>query len=206
MELSSSQRSILHFIRSSLEKRGRPPSIREIGERLGIRSTNGVRYHLSILERSGYIRRQGRVSRGIQLTERGRRVGPEEGQVRLPVLGRVAAGKPLLAGENVEDILELDQKVAGSGTFGLRIRGDSMKDAGILEGDVAIVRSQDTASTGDIVVVLIGEEATVKRYLPQKDHVVLKPESAGYKEIVISPGSGDFRILGKVVGIIREKM
>jgi len=206
MPLSASQRSILQFIRDSVEAHGRPPSIREIGDHLGIRSTNGVRYHLSVLEREGFLHRQGRVSRGIRLTEEGYRVGREGGRIRLPVVGRVAAGKPLLAGENIEDILDLDAKVAGSGTFGLRVRGDSMKGAGILEGDVAIVRAQEAAGPGDIVVALIGEEATLKRYLPRKGRVVLRAENPKYKDIAVLPGADEVRILGRVVGIIREGM
>lgn len=206
MGLSASQKSLLQFIRESVKETGRPPSMREIGEELGIRSTNGVRYHLSVLEREGYILREGRVSRGIQLTEQGSKLGRSEGQIRLPVLGKVAAGKPLFAEENIEDILELDSKIVRSGTFGLRVQGHSMKDAGILEGDVAIVRSQETAGSGDIVVALIGEEATVKRYLPCNGGVVLKSENPEYKDIVLDPKSDEFRILGKVVGIIRESL
>ncbi len=205
-ELSKLQRTMLRFIRECLEEQGRPPSLREMGEAFGIQSTNGVRYHLSVLEREGYLHRHRKVSRGIQLTHMGCRVGRREGQVRLPVLGRVAAGKPLFAEENVEDILELDVKVAGSGTFGLRVRGHSMRDAGILNGDVAIVRSQETAGPGDIVVVLIEEDATLKRFLPRKGKVILKAENRNYKDIVMSGDSPDFRVLGKVVGIIREKI
>ncbi len=204
--LSELQRSILHYVRICLDEHGRPPSLREIGERFGIRSTNGVRYHLSILERKGLIHRQGRVSRGIQLTDTGQRMGRDEGRVRFPVLGRVAAGVPLFADENIEDVLELDAKVARSGTFGLRVRGDSMRDAGILEGDVAIVRPQGTARSGDIVVALIGENATVKRYLPRDDHVILKAENQQYNDIVIDRDVNEFRILGVVIGMIREKM
>ncbi len=204
--LSDLQRSILQYIRDSLEGRGRPPSIREIGEEFGIRSTNGVRYHLSILEREGLIHRQGRVSRGIQITEAGYRTGREEGRVRIPVLGRVAAGGPLFAEENIEDILDLRVRVVRSGTFGLRVRGDSMRDAGILEGDLAIVRPQETAQSGDIVVALIGDDATVKRYQARKDGVVLKAENPEYNDIHIDSNSNEFKILGKVVGIIRENI
>jgi repressor LexA len=205
-DLSKLQRNMLLFIRECLEEQGRPPSLREIGEKFGIQSTNGVRYHLSVLEREGYLQRHGKVSRGIQLTHLGHRTGREEGQIRLPVLGGVAAGRPLFAEENVEDILELDAKVVGSGTFGLRVQGQSMRDAGILEGDVAIVHRQETARSGDIVVALIGEEATIKRYLPESERVVLRAENPEYGDIVIDCNINDFRVLGRVVGIIREKI
>jgi repressor LexA len=204
--LSNLQRSVLRFLRECLEEQGRPPSLREIGEQFGILSTNGVRYHLSVLERQGYLHRQGRVSRGIRLTEAGHRVGRRDDQVRIPVLGRVAAGRPLFAEENIEDILDLDARVAGSGTFGLRVRGDSMKDAGILEGDVAIVHPQEDARSGDIVVALIGDEATVKRYLPERGRIILRAENKQYDDIIIYPNACEFKILGKVVGIIRESM
>jgi repressor LexA len=204
--LSTLQRSILRFIQECLEEQGRPPSLREIGERFGIQSTNGVRYHLSVLERKGHLHRHGRVSRGIQLTDGGHRAGGAEGRARFPILGRVSAGRPLFAEENIEDILELDSKVARSGTYGLRIRGDSMRDAGILEGDVAIVLPQESVRSGDIVVALIGEDATVKRFLRRRGKVVLKAENPKYEDIVIDSKTNYFRILGKVIGIIREKI
>lgn len=187
---------ILAFIQSSTREKGYPPTIREIGEAFGISSTNGVRYYLTMLEKGGHLKRSGRISRGIGPT------GPAAVS-GIPILGRVAAGQPILAEENHEGTLETSEVFGDpSGLFALKVRGDSMIDAGILAGDYVIVRSQEDARAGEIVVALVGDEATVKYYRPREDSVELVPANPKYEPIVVAEES-DFRILGTVRGVIR---
>ena len=189
-------RSILTFIQRFTRDKGYPPTIREIGEAFEISSTNGVRYYLNLLEKNGHLKRRGKISRGI---------GPTTPftQGAIPILGRVAAGQPILAEESYDGSLETNQ-IFGSpdGLFALRVRGDSMIDDGILEGDYVIVRHQDRASAGEIVVALLGDEATVKHYQPRGDRVELVAANANYEPIMVGE-SADFRILGVVKGVIR---
>ena len=187
---------ILAFIQSFTREHGFPPTIREIGEAFGISSTNGVRYYLTLLEKGGHLKRSGRISRGI---------GPTTPQAAtgIPILGRVAAGQPILAEENHEGTLETIEMFGDRrGLFALRVRGDSMIDAGILAGDYVVVRSQERANAGEIVVALVGDEATVKYYRPREDSVELVPANPKYEPIVVAEES-DFRILGTVRGVIR---
>ena len=194
--LNARAKEILAFIQGFRKQRGSAPTIREIGEHFGISSTNGVRYYLNMLEKSGYIRRVPRSSRGIGTTAATRATG-------IPLLGRVAAGQPILAEENFTDSLELaDMFGQNEGLFALRVRGDSMVDAGILEGDYVIVRRQETARPGEIVVALIGEEATVKRYQPRRGHIELVAENPRYEPIVVGRDAS-FRVLGTVRGVVR---
>lgn len=187
---------ILAFIQSFTREKGFPPTIREIGEAFGISSTNGVRYYLSMLEKGGHLKRRGRISRGIGPTSPPAVSG-------IPILGRVAAGQPILAEENHEGTLETSDVFGDpSGLFALKVRGDSMIDAGILAGDYVIVRSQEDARAGEIVVALVGDEATVKYYRPREDSVELVPANAKYEPIVVAEES-EFRILGTVRGVIR---
>lgn len=204
-QLTDKQEKALNYIRKEIESHGRPPTLREIGAEVGISSTNGVRYMLDALERKGFLERSPMLSRGIELTSRAlsRTINPD---IRLvPLVGRVAAGKPLLASENVEDHIRVDRSIVGSGdTFALKIRGDSMRDAGILEGDVIFARPQDTANPGDIVVALLGEEATVKYFRPQAGKVRLEPANQYFSPIVVERGTPGFRILGRVIGLMRK--
>lgn len=194
--LNDRAREILSYIRSFQQEHGLPPTIREIGRAAGISSTNGVRYYLSMLERAGYLKRRGKVSRGSSLLSSVPRPG-------VPLVGRVAAGLPVLAEECIEDMLDVGQVFGDtSGLFALRVRGDSMVDAGVLEGDVVIVRQRDHAGPGDMVVALLADEATVKYYRPRGDRIELAPANPRYEPIRVTPGT-DFRILGVVTGVLR---
>ena len=203
-DLTDRERQILDFIIARTRERGSPPTIREIGQAFEIASTNGVRYYLSTLERKGFIHRNRRVSRGIELVG-GLTEHLMPRAVLVPVIGRVAAGQPILAEENVEDTLVLDRSFAREGSvFALTVQGDSMTGAGILSGDRVLVRQQPTAEPGDIVVALLGDEATVKRFRPEKGRVVLEPENPAHEPIVVENG-GDtpFSLVGKVIGVVR---
>jgi repressor LexA len=202
--LNDRAREILEFLRGFVRKRGMPPTIREIGQHFGIASTNGVRYYLDVLEESGYIRRNRKISRGLELVQpvAGVTAGnmPEPG---IPVLGRVAAGAPILAEQNFETSLEPNRLFGDmNGLFALQVRGDSMVDAGILEGDYVVVRSQDRANPGEMIVALLEDEATVKYYRPRGERVELVPANSRYQPIAVVRDAG-FRILGVVKGVIR---
>ncbi len=220
--LTQRQQMVLDYIKQSILDRGYPPTLREIGARMGIRSTNGVNDHLRALERKGYLTREDMKSRALRPTGPGP-VGPLEASndeasapthrlddddlVEIPVLGRVAAGMPILAEENVIDTVRVDRGLIRGGreVFGLRVTGDSMIDAGILSGDYIFVRKQLTASRGDIVVALIGDEATVKYYFPEKDYVRFQPANKSMAPILVR--AMDFRatmLLGVVVGVFRR--
>jgi repressor LexA len=204
-QLTEKQRKALDFVAEEVRLKGRPPTLREIGSHIGITSTNGVRYLLDGLEKKGYLARSPMLSRGIELT--GRTISPkyEDMTREVPILGRVAAGAPLLASENIEGHMRVDRSLAGSDdTFALKVRGDSMKEAGILEGDVIFAKPQSTADPGDIVVALLGEEATVKYFRPQGDRVCLEPANRYYSPIIVERGTPGFRILGKVIGLMRK--
>jgi repressor LexA len=212
--LTQRQQQTLEFIKKSIEDRGYPPTLREIGEYMGIRSTNGVNDHLRALERKGYLRREDMKSRALKLVEdsvptaRSLPATGEEGDVlEIAVLGRVAAGLPLYAEENVVDTVRVDRMLVRGGkeVFGLRVTGDSMIEAGILNGDYIFVRKQSTADRGDIVVALIGDEATVKYYFPERDYVRFQPANSGMAPILVR--ATDFKstmLLGKVVGVYRR--
>jgi len=199
-ELTEKQKRILEFIESMVVERGSAPTIREIGRKFGISSTNGVRTHLSALVKKGYVRKSDFISRGLELT---RRVGTSIG--RVPVVGAVPAGRPIDAIENIEGEIGLDLSFLPKGdAFGLRVKGDSMTGAGINDGDVVIVKKQAVASAGEIVVAIIDGEATVKRYFPEGRRIRLQPENPSHEPIVVTKRSGEFRIAGKVVGLLRR--
>ncbi len=214
------EQAVLDMIAGSVRERGRPPTIREIGEAFGIASTNGVRYYLDRLERAGRIRRDRWTSRGIELLDIS---GAAPGQIRaipdrpaihttpprnaieIPLLGRVAAGAPILAEENIEDVLIVDGALVRPGKhFALRVRGDSMKNAGILDGDIVIVHHDAPVRSGEIAVAVIGEEATVKRFFPRRDKLLLIPENEEYEPIEVRPTDPEVRMAGKVVGVFRR--
>jgi repressor LexA len=207
-ELTARQREILDFIREMVANKGFPPTIREIGERFKISSTNGVRTVLSALIKKGYIRRKPLVSRGIELAQKARllfdfsRTGD---YATVPVLGRIAAGLPTLAVENIEGSIAVDKSfLPGGDVFSLKVQGESMRDSGIFDGDYVLARAQSVAEKGDIVVAVIGEEATVKRYVPLKSRVKLEPANRAFRPILVDKDSEEFRIAGKVIGLLRK--
>lgn len=200
--LTRRQEQILDFIRAEIHRKGYPPSVREIGEAVGLSSSSTVHAHLAALERHGYIRRDPAKPRALEVldfrdTERG--VDPRS-VTAVPVVGAVAAGQPILAAENIEATLPLPAEFAGESTFILRVRGDSMVEAGILDGDYVVVRQQSTADNGDIVVALVEDEATVKRFYRESDRIRLQPENSAMEPIYVR----DARVLGKVVALFRR--
>jgi repressor LexA len=208
--LTGRQEQVLTFIRQSIAERGYPPTLREIGAHMGIRSTNGVNDHLRALERKGYLTREDMKSRALrprdfELTLP--TIGNSDGGLTdVPILGRVAAGMPLYAEDHLIDTVRIDQSLLRSGEiFGLRVTGDSMIEAGIMNGDYVFVRKQSTAERGEIVVALIGDEATVKRYFPERDYVRFQPENRTMAPILVR--ASDFKptmLLGVVVGLFRR--
>ena len=222
--LTDRQQQILNFIADSINGRGFPPTLREIGEHFGIKSTNGVNDHLKALEKKGFLRREDLKSRAmrpvamanvVSLAERRRGVGnvraigdeedPE--MCEIPILGKVAAGHPILAVEHATDTVRVDRVLIGGHreVFGLRIVGESMIDDGILDGDYVFVKKTPTAHTGDIVVAMIEGEATVKRYYPEGDRIRFQPANSNMAPIIVR--RSEFKsvdIIGIVVGIYRK--
>jgi len=199
-KLTEKQRHILEYIERQILQKGHSPTIREIGKKFEISSTNGVRTHITALIKKGYIKKENFISRGLELVKS---VAVNIG--RVPLVGAVPAGQPIDAIENVEGDIALDLSFLPSGeSFSLYVKGDSMQKAGIFDGDLVLVRKQGTAQKGDIVVAVINGEATVKRYFPEGRQVRLQPENDDYKPIMVSKKSGEFRIAGKVVGLMRK--
>ena len=199
--LTARQTRLLQLIEDSLRHRGYVPTLQEMAHAMGIVSLYGVKRHLVALERKGYIRRFPGRRRAIEIMQR---VVPLEGSIL--ILGRVAAGRPLLAVENQEGVLSLGPALLGKGThFALRVQGDSMIEEGIQEGDYVIVRQQDTAGPGEIVVVLLGEEATVKRLQKKGKTFFLEAANAAYAPIPLTRQSSSPRILGTVVGVYQDR-
>jgi repressor LexA len=199
VDLTKRQKEIFDFIGKYAGKYGYPPTVREIGKAVGLHSSSTVHAHLANLEKSGFLRRDPSKPRAIELLVDKAKKAIHPGG--LPLVGQVAAGEPLLAEENIEEYLEIPDVIGGeNGDYILRIRGESMKDAGIIEGDFVVVQRASDAKDGEIVVALIGDEATVKRYFREKDHVRLQPENDAMKPII----STDVTVLGKVVGVFRK--
>jgi repressor LexA len=207
MDLTKRQQEIFDFIKRYSDTHGYPPTVRDIGKAVGLASSSTVHAHLANLEKLGALRRDPTKPRAIELFDRvansvveatQRVVGREGG---LPLVGMVAAGAPILAEENIEDYVAVPPEAGGAqGQFILRVRGDSMIDAGMLDGDFVVVRRQETASDGEIVVALVGEDsATVKRYFRESDHIRLQPENPSMDPI----RSTDVTIVGRVVGLFR---
>jgi len=200
LPLTDRQLEIYEFVRDMIQREGRPPTMREIGEAFQIRSTNGVRESLSVLERKGYIRREPFLSRGIELVET-----TSTPVTPIPIVGRVAAGLPLLAVENVEGHVAVDQSFLPAGeVFSLKVAGESMRDEGIRDGDLVLVKKQESAHRGDIVVAVIGEEATVKKFYPDRNRVRLEPANPDFGPIIVDKNAPGFFIAGKVVGLLRR--
>jgi repressor LexA len=197
LNLTKRQREIYEFITGHLDRTGYPPTVREIGKALGLHSPSTVHAHLAKLEKSGVLRRDPSKPRAIEiLVDRAKRVM----RPGVPLVGQVAAGQPILAEENIEDQFEVPSVIgAESGDYALRIRGDSMRDAGILEGDFVVVRPTEQADNGEIVVALLGDEATVKRLFKENDAIRLEPENPSHEPIV----TRDAEVIGRVIGVFR---
>ena len=200
LDLTKRQKEIFDFIRKYAAKTGYPPTVREIGKAVGLHSSSTVHAHLANLEKIGLLKRDPSKPRAIELlfekAKRTVRPGYE-----LPLIGQVAAGEPILAEENIDEYLEIPDVIGGEdGDYILQIRGESMKNAGILEGDYVVVRPSEDADNGEIVVALIGEEATVKRFFQESDHIRLQPE----KEALEPIRTPDATVLGRVVGVFRK--
>jgi repressor LexA len=199
VDLTKRQKEIFDFIRRYASRYGYPPTVREIGKAVGLHSSSTVHAHLANLEKVGLLRRDPTKPRAIELlVDKAKKAMRGPG---LPVIGRVAAGEPILAEENIEEYVEVPEAIGGDESdYVLRVQGDSMRDAGILEGDYVVVKSADDATNGEIVVALLGEEATVKRFFREKDRVRLQPENKAYKPI----RTRDAQLLGRVVGVFRK--
>ena len=222
--LTDRQQQILDFISTSIAERGYPPTLREIGEHFGIRSTNGVNDHLKALEKKGVLRREDLKSRAMRpITSNGADVIPirrapvanvepisaadDDAMCEVPIIGRVAAGVPILAVENVQDTVKVDRVLIGGHreVFGLRIVGESMIEDGIFDGDYVFVKKTPSAGRGDIVVAMIEGEATVKRYFPEGDHIRFQPANSNMSPIIVK--KSEFKqidIIGIVVGVYRK--
>ncbi len=208
MDLTKRQQEIFDFIKRYSAKYGYPPTVRDIGKAVGLASSSTVHAHLANLEKLGLLRRDPSKPRAIELLDRvGDTVADAMENVKslvrpgLPVVGSVAAGQPILAEENIEEYVNVPAAAGGEqGEYVLKVRGESMKDAGILEGDYVVVRPQETANDGEIVVALVGEDATVKRFFRESDHVRLQPENTAMEPI----RSKDVRVMGRVVGLFRS--
>jgi repressor LexA len=202
MDLTKRQQEIFDFIKRYSAKYGYPPTVRDIGKAVGLASSSTVHAHLANLEKAGLLRRDPSKPRALELLDKAadavKSVVTPGG---LPLIGSVAAGQPILAEENIEDYVQVPEVAGGDeGEYVLRVRGNSMKNAGILPGDFVVVRPQDTAGDGEIVVALVGEEATVKRFFRESDHVRLQPENETMEPI----RSREVRVLGRVVGVFRK--
>lgn len=198
-KITAKQQEILEYIKENILKKGYPPAVREICEAVHLKSTSSVHSHLETLERNGYIRRDPTKPRAIEILDDEFALTRRE-MVQVPMIGTVAAGQPILAQENIEDYFPIPANLLPNAeTFMLRIKGESMIDAGIYDGDRVIVSQTNVAENGDIVVALIEDSATVKRYYKEKGYYRLQPENATMEPIIVN----DLEILGKVIGLFR---
>jgi repressor LexA len=206
-QLTHRQQQALDFITACLDANGYPPTLREIGEHMGIRSTNGVNDHLKALERKGYLVREELKSRALRPVDAPEPVGRSRAEI--PILGRVAAGQPILAEENVTDRIAVDEFFLHGNqpreVFGLVVHGESMIEDGIFDGDYVFVRRQPTAERGEIVVAMIEGEVTCKRYYPEGDRIRLQPGNSAMQPIYVHRGDHRaFELVGKVIGVYRS--
>jgi repressor LexA len=199
LNLTKRQQEIFDYVKRYGVEHGYPPTVRDIGKAIGLTSSSTVHAHLANLEKVGLLRRDPTKPRAIEiLVDKAKQVVAPSG---LPVVGQVAAGSPMLAEENIEDYVAVPGIAGGDeGEFLLRVKGDSMKNAGILEGDHVVVRRQDSASNGEIIVALVDDEATVKRFFKEDDHIRLQPENETLEPILVE----DVEVLGRVVGVCRR--
>ena len=207
-ELTARQEEIYEYIKKYSKENRMPPTVREIGNHFDISSTNGVRSILAALIKKGYINRSPRLSRGIEIlssdeTDSNKKAASNT--IEIPIVGRVAAGTPILAVQNLEGTVTIDRDFLAcrSDVFALRVKGDSMINAGIFDGDLIFARQQKTADLGEIVVAQIDNEATVKYYRPSADHVELRPANPKYKPSIVN-NRKDFSIAGRVIGVMRK--
>ena len=201
--ISAKQSEILEFIKQSIINRGYPPAVREICDAVHLKSTSSVHSHLETLEKNGYIRRDPTKPRAIEIMDDDFNLVRRE-LVNVPIVGTVTAGQPILAVENIEGYFPmLPEFINNKQTFMLKVRGDSMVNVGIFDGDYILVEEQKTASNGDIIVALIEDSATVKRFYREQDCIRLQPEN-DFMEPIIVPAGTDFSIVGKVIGLFRE--
>jgi repressor LexA len=201
-DISKKQTQILEFIKEEIVNKGYPPSVREMCTAVGLKSTSTVHSHLEKLEQKGYIRKDAAKPRTIEVLDKGTEPAVKNKEVvNIPIIGRVAAGEPILAVENIEDVFPMPVEFVPKGdSFMLRVRGDSMINAGIYNDDYILVKHQSSAENGDIVVALLNNEATVKRFFKEKDHIRLQPENENMASILTK----EIAILGKVVGLFRK--
>jgi repressor LexA len=199
LNLTKRQQEIFDFVKRYVGEHGYPPTVRDIGKAIGLTSSSTVHAHLANLEKLGVLKRDPTKPRALEVLVHKARGAVAPGG--LPLVGQVAAGSPVLAEENIEEYVAVPEIAGGDqGEFVLEVKGDSMVNAGILEGDHVIVRKQDTAENGEIVVALVGEEATVKRFFREEQHVRLQPENEALEPIL----TRDVRLLGRVVGVCRR--
>lgn len=232
--LTQRQEDIFRYIQERLEQKNLPPTVREIGEHFNISSTNGVRSILTALIKKGYIKRTAKLSRGLEITHENEPTSSadtdsnsakdsnsifdsrnikqasqdnsiQSNTVEIPIIGRVAAGTPIMAVQNLEGtvIVDRDYLMARGDVFALKVQGDSMIEAGIFDGDLVFAKSQNTAETGEIIVAQVEDEATVKYFKPQSDHILLEPANVNYRPITVSSNKS-FSIAGKVIGVLRR--
>ena len=198
--ITAKQQEILDFIKSEILNRGFPPSVRQICDAVNLKSTSSVHAHLETLEKNGYIRRDAAHSRAIEIVDDMFNLSRRE-VVNVPLVGSVAAGQPILAVENIENYFPIPSEfMPNEQTFMLKVKGESMINAGILDGDLILVRQQQTARNGDIVVALVDDSATVKTFYKENGYFRLQPENDSMDPILIH---GELRILGKVIGVFR---
>ena len=210
IDINKREKEILEFIEEQVNKNGYPPSVREIGKAVGLSSTATVHSYLAKLEEKGYIKKESQKGRTLKVlkSKKAKTKEPEEKEyylekelVKVPILGKITAGEPILAVENVVDTFPIPVDFIGnSESFMLIVRGESMIEAGILSGDYILVKKQNTANNGEMVVALIGEEATVKTFYKEKDHIRLQPENSSMDPIIVP----NCEILGKVIGVFRK--
>ena len=201
--LTSTQERVYQFIIEWKKNRGFPPTVREIAEGLGLKSLNNIRQHLQLIEKKGFLKISGGKARGIGVTTQFGKVTSDNG-IEVPLVGRVAAGTPIVAEENIEGTVTLDRSLfRGDGLFTLKVRGESMQDIGVFDGDIAVVKQQQSAVNGEVVVAIVDGEATLKRFFKKNDKIVLHAENPNFSDIVVTSPQ-DVYIAGRLVGIIRK--
>ncbi len=199
-KLTPGQSKVLKFLTEYLRERGYPPTLREIASHFNLTGPMAPKRHLEALERKGYLRRAGGGSRAIEILG----LSPLRDALPVPVVGRVSAGRPILAEENLEGSIALDRSfVRGKDAFLLRVKGESMIGEGILDGDYVLIRPQKTAENGEIVVVLMGEEAALKKFYKGKDFICLQPANPQMEPLILKEGDEEVMIIGKIVGVLR---
>ena len=204
-ELTNRQEEILNFIKDFISFNGYPPTLREIAKKFNIASTFGIKRHLDALQKKGYLAVESFASRAISIIENKNEIQKfEKDAIRIPIIGRVAAGYPILADENIEGTISINSDLVSKSEqiFGLKVKGDSMKNAGIFEGDIIIVNQQRSANNGEIVVAMLDDETTVKRFYKKNSEIKLLPDNENYSPIVVNKRN-NFSIIGRVLGVFR---